>query len=506
MKKLLKKQSKNKGIGLRVLSLILLLAFGAAASAAPATPFSVRLCGDRISLNARQAPLSAVLREFAHAGVLVKMDPRLSATVTGTLDLEDVERALEKLLEPFGYVLLWEVIEGPVGPLPKLKEIQVFQKGDPYAAQPLPDVDENLALSAGPDGKGPLFVQDEILIGMKPGTRADEFQRLIDQIGGSLIGSIPELGIYQVRLARGSNVLALIEQLKRNALVAEVEPNYAAQLPPPAGEASGDSLAFRTPAPPDGAPAAAILDSGLLASAGLGTSVVGTYDALNPARSLQDAVGHGTQMAMITSGAVQPSSAGAGANEAGVPIVAIRAFDDNGNASYFGLMRGINYALSQGARVANLSWGSETDSAFLSSAIHYAQSKGLIVVAAAGNTPTGKPVYPAAYKGVVAVGALGADGKPWAQSNYGSFVSLTAPGQATFPVGNKGPAGAYAGTSISSAYVTRALSLYLAQHPKATRDQALKALRDSLSATTTPNHGVGTLDSAAMGRLLKTAE
>lgn len=48
---------------------------------------------------------------------------------------------------------------------------------------------------------------------------------------------------------------------------------------------------------------------------------------------------------------------------------------------------------------------SKTGSAFLKSAMNYAVSKGLVVVAAAGNSPTGKPVYPAAYEPVIAVSA-----------------------------------------------------------------------------------------------------
>jgi subtilisin family serine protease len=58
-----------------------------------------------------------------------------------------------------------------------------------------------------------------------------------------------------------------------------------------------------------------------------------------------------------------------------VPVVAIRAFDDNGNASYFGLLRSIEYAVRQGAKVINMSWGSETDSDFLRSAIGYARPR-----------------------------------------------------------------------------------------------------------------------------------
>jgi subtilisin family serine protease len=151
--------------------------------------------------------------------------------------------------------------------------------------------------------------------------------------------------------------------------------------------------------------------------------------------------------------------------------------DDNGFTSNFTIMGSIDFALKHGARVMSLSWGSETRSDFLETALHDARSKGLIVVASAGNEPTGKPVYPAAFSSVIGVGALAPDGKSWANSNYGDFVTLYAPGFATLPVGYKGDPGAYAGTSISAAYVANLIADYLSAHTEATTQEVLEALR-----------------------------
>jgi thermitase len=169
-------------------------------------------------------------------------------------------------------------------------------------------------------------------------------------------------------------------------------------------------------------------------------------------------------------------------------------------------MRALQYALEQGARVINLSWGSETRSAFVEAAVSYAQSRGAVVVAAAGNEPTGRAMYPAAYDGVVAVSALNEDqATTWDQSNYGDFVSVAAPGRATFPVGHDGPPGAYAGTSIASAYVARELALYFTRHPTATAADAIRALRaaatDAGAKGRDPRYGYGALDAAARQRL-----
>jgi hypothetical protein len=141
-------------------------------------------------------------------------------------------------------------------------------------------------------------------------------------------------------------------------------------------------------------------------------------------------------------------------------------------------MNGIDFALNNGARVMSLSWGSETKSEFLDQTFDYAASKGLIIVAAAGNEPTGNIMYPAAYDSVIGVGALDPGGKQWDKSNYGDFVTIYAPGFASFPVGYKGEPGAYAGTSISTAYLANRIAGYLSKKPDATIKEILTALSD----------------------------
>ena len=200
-----------------------------------------------------------------------------------------------------------------------------------------------------------------------------------------------------------------------------------------------------------------------------------SLDALSPDKTISDSLGHGTQMALIAAGVIQPYGI-SGISEATSPIIPIKAFDGNGFTSNFSLMRGIEFALDNGARVISLSWGSETRSKFLENALGYAKSKGLFIVASAGNEPTGKPVYPAAYPSVIGIGALAPDGKPWKKSNYGDFVTLQAPGFATLPVGYNGEPGTYAGTSISAAFVARFISDYISRNPGATVKEVHSAL------------------------------
>ncbi len=473
--------------------LLLLLAL----TPAQAAPPTVRIEGDRLTVRASQAPLRDILQQFAHADVSVKLDPSIDVLITGSCRRTPMEEALDALLQPYSYVLFWESIPGPLGTLPRLTEIQVFGKGGRAAAQPMLPEDGAFVVTRGPSG-GPAFAADEILVTVKAGTTLDAFRNLLAQIGGTVVGSVPGLGVYRVRLPAGTNIPDLVAQLARNELLEEAQPNYVHQLPAPAGTEDGEGPAARSaPAAPPGAPRLAILDSGLRAGSEAEGNVVGRYDALDPSRSLGDTAGHGTQMALVAAGSVQPR--GTPDSDEGVPLLAVRAFDDRGLTTDFTLMRGITYALDQGARVINLSWGSETDSGFIANAVAYAQSRGAVVVAAAGNEPTGTKLYPASYAGVLAVAALDGKGQPWKSSNYGDFVDLAAPGSAAMPIGYQGPAGSYAGTSISSAYVAREVALYLNRHPKATANQAIDAVKAALSAGT-QGYG-GSLDAAAVGRL-----
>jgi hypothetical protein len=101
----------------------------------------------------------------------------------------------------------------------------------------------------------------------------------------------------------------------------------------------------------------------------------------------------------------------------------------------------------------------------------------MLILASAGNEPTGKPYYPAAYSSVIGVGALGPDGQRWEKSNYGEFVTLAAPGFATLPVGYEGDPGTYAGTSISTAYAANRMASYLSENPEASVEEILRSFR-----------------------------
>jgi hypothetical protein len=277
-----------------------------------------------------------------------------------------------------------------------------------------------------------------------------------------------DLGVYEITLPDSADIQAAIDLLKKDSHVRTIEPDYAYRASENLRYNNGlqeDNTHFSTSETIETSFLVAVLDTGLMEQYAASSFNQAAFDAISPEASISDTVGHGTQMALIASGQIHPMGTVAG--EFSNPVISVKAFDDNGFTSNSILFKSIDYALENGAKVLSLSWSSETKSVFLESAMNYARSKGLMIVAAAGNSPTGTPVYPAAYDSVISVSALAPDGSAWTQSNYGDFVDIAAPGFATLPVGNKGDPGTYAGTSISTAYIAGKLAAYLRKNPGA---------------------------------------
>jgi PKD repeat protein len=109
-------------------------------------------------------------------------------------------------------------------------------------------------------------------------------------------------------------------------------------------------------------------------------------------------------------------------------IMPVKVLDSEGLGTDSDVASGIVWAVDHGAGVINLSLGGPDSSQTEADAVSYAENRGVVVVAAAGNDSTDVPEYPAAYPGVISVGAVGADGHYSDFSNYGSWVEVDAPG------------------------------------------------------------------------------
>lgn len=150
---------------------------------------------------------------------------------------------------------------------------------------------------------------------------------------------------------------------------------------------------------------------------------------------MRDGNGHGTHVAGIV-GAVGNNGEGVTGVAPGVKLLPVKVMRADGDGDDFTIAKGLKAAADAGAHVINLSVGGPAPSPVLAEALAYDFSKGATVVIASGNG-YGVPVYyPAAYAGVIAVGATNTERKIASYSNVGPQLALVAPGGNTEAAGN----------------------------------------------------------------------
>lgn len=428
-----------------------------------------RLDQDRIWLTAKDEPLSRLLERFAAAGIGVQIDPGAQKTISCSYRNADAETVLSELISPYDYLLDWRREPSPLGDYYGISGIRVFRKGYAESVKPLRNTRR---IETSFDGKT-RFMAREILIGFGAGASIEHLRAFLARTGGTVIAANPELGVYRILLPESTNVPDLVAQLGNDKSIAAAEPNYVYNMPKllpgekgAAEAAPGEWNITKS----DNPIAVAVLDSGLMQDENLSRAVLGAYDATRPDSPLTaDTVGHGTLMARLAAGQLDPYSSPVGE---GVPVVAVKAFADDGSADAFTLMNAMTYAVKSSSGPVSLSWGSETPSQFIEHAVDYAINQGHPVFAAVGNENTGKPIYPAAYPGVVGVAASSGD-KLAEYSNRGDFVDIVAPGSA----------GGSQGTSVATAYVAHLAALYMQHNPKATAAETVAALKKAAGPT-----------------------
>ncbi|MDI6098477.1 S8 family serine peptidase [Actinoplanes sp. NEAU-A12] len=174
----------------------------------------------------------------------------------------------------------------------------------------------------------------------------------------------------------------------------------------------------------------AVVDTGVNGVGDLAGRVLPGYDFYNGDGDADDDDGHGTIVASLV--AATPNN---GTGIAGVcgecQILPVKVLDSSGLGYHSDIARGIIYAAQQGSKIINLSLGSPASSAVLQDAVAYANGRGALVVAAAGNDGRDVRGYPAAYADVLAVGATDTRTGGTARadfSNFGNWVDVAAPG------------------------------------------------------------------------------
>jgi len=265
----------------------------------------------------------------------------------------------------------------------------------------------------------------------------------------------------------------------------------------------------------------AVIDTGITPVKDLGqTKIVKGYNFVDNSRDTSDDSGHGTHIAGTIAQSTNNGYGVAGIAH-GAALMPLKVLGASGSGTVVDIAEAIRYAADQGADVINMSLGGMGDSAVLSQAIDYAHSKGVVMVAAAGNAGENAAAYPARYGHVIAVSATDATDTKAPYSNYGAGVNIAAPGgslgeaqtggilQDTI-VPDKGTSElrSLQGTSMATAHVTGVAALVLSSGID-DPDEVAQVLYQSsrMSRTDELNYlGAGHLDAAAAVKLAQVGQ
>jgi len=246
------------------------------------------------------------------------------------------------------------------------------------------------------------------------------------------------------------------------------------------------------------------------------------WNFIDDSQSPWDNHGHGTHVAGIIA-ARSDNGRGIAGVAPNVKLMALKALNANGYGRGSDIARAIRYAVDQGARIIHLSLGGESPGVLERQALEYADDNRVLVVVAAGNQAAriadqGYEALP----GVMVIGALGADRKRAAFSDWGGRLDLVAPGvdilslramgtdflqrsgEADYRPGEAIVGRDYyraSGTSFAAPYVTGAAALLLGRYPELAPHTVARILRQSARPLEPAGHtqiyGAGLLDIAA---------
>jgi thermitase len=346
------------------------------------------------------------------------------------------------------------------------------------AAQP-PGV--TAASRSGGLSRAAAAASQELIVGFRPGRQP---QALLQRLGTRAVRRLEALDAVVLSAPDRD---AAVAALRQDPAVRWAEPNGVVRLPAlvreaprlPLGVAGGGDplLAQQWALPRIEAPAAwavttgkpevtvAVVDTGIYYKhPEFADRVAPGFDFINRDYDARDDMMHGTHCAGIIAAGLDDGHGVAGVAP-NVRLLAVKVMDQVGEGTWANIADGIVYATQSGAPIMNLSLGAPNASYTLKQAVDYAVKSGVLVVAAMGNESTDTPSYPAAYPGVLAVGATKADDTKAGFSNEGPHISVVAPGHRILSTVLYGKYEAVSGTSMAAPHVAGLAALVKSQHP-----------------------------------------
>ena len=379
------------------------------------------------------------------------------------------------------------------------------------------------------------------IIGFKPQATAAQREAALSRFGAALLDSVEELNFLVADLPGDAQVQALSDSELADLQIAHIEedvytnwlmgaepsflaaplPNWsdvravvgkferrsAEFNPPPAGvDAAEVPWGIRRVNAPaawavsEGAGArVAVIDTGIDANhPDLAGRVAGGYNAIDARKPYFDDNVHGTHVAGTI--AARRDGKGVVGVAPQAALFAVKVLDKSASGNLSSIIKGIVWCAKNNIQVANMSLGSPSGSVFLRLAVKYAASKGVAVIAAAGNSG-GHVGYPAGYEDTIAVAASDEQDHIAQFSSRGPRVEFIAPGVGVNSTEPGGRYGVHSGTSMATPHVTGLAALAVSRGAR-----GLQGIRAALAKAAKPiwlkpgEQGRGMIDAALLAR------
>jgi subtilisin family serine protease len=331
------------------------------------------------------------------------------------------------------------------------------------------------------------FDSRELIIKFKSGVTNDEKGQILQTLKVKELSNLDKGDFSLVSIAKGENLKSIAENLLKYKQVEYVEPNYQIEANYTPGDPAYSKQWYlkkiQMPKAWDTTKGAsnitvAVIDGGVQTDhPELKGKIVSPFDVTRSSSNVSPD-NHGTHVAGIIAATINKT--GISGIAPNVKIMPVDVFTGAG-ANVYDVAEGIMYAVDHKADILNLSLGSYYYSYPLEYAVSYARSKGVLVVAAAGNDDSSEYTYPAALPSVLGVSATDSLDRITQFSNYGDYIDFAAPGMDIFSTISGSKYASLDGTSMASPVVSGVSALILSKNPFLTPSQVQNILIKSSS-------------------------
>lgn len=354
------------------------------------------------------------------------------------------------------------------------------------------------AMGEEPPGQSSI-VPGRVLLKPRPGVEASSLVAAMAADGVRAIDSLPQLGYLVLSVPPGEE-RAWAQRLASSPLVELAQPEHVYRILAEPNDffyrlRRGDESFYQWNLRTINAPSAWDISTGspsiIIAMVDTGvdgrhedlfTKMVPGVDLVNEENPFDGLGAHATHVAGIAAAMTNNGTGMAGVSW-GAMMMSVKVANHFGKADESVAAQGIVYAADHGARIINLSFGGDDYSQLMQDAVNYAYSKGILIVAAAGNCgdpasagqndcrSVNPPIYPAAGQNALAVGAVDSTLQRPSFSESGSYLAVVAPGDNVWSTLPNQRYGGLGGTSMAAPHVSALASLIWSVNPALTNAQ-----------------------------------